>query len=269
MPNHLFVVLRATPVLLCILLGAGVALAAGSKSCDAFTTAQAELIAAQKDFMACTAATKGNFGKCKEKGRRVVDLTKQLKGGADAYCDSKPPCDDETLRPAMKTAKQWPTYIDPFPTTICEVKDDPDNCTVEKVFELMIGTPAAIGPAKDPESQTVEDCGILLLDAFTDPLLPKKYERPNPIRVDIDEEHHRVTNYTMPDHVFWPGLVIREIVERNGKIGVKTTGYGHEDVIKKWLVNLPTAGLAWAFCDGVLIGTYNKTYGGAQSDNDG
>jgi len=191
------------------------------------------------------------------------------------YFKSKPiedlppaPCDDETLRPAMKTANQFPTYLDLIPTTICEVEDDPDNCTVEKVFELMIGTPAAIGPAKDPESQTVEDCGVLVLDAFTDPLLPKRYEMPNRIKVDIDEEHHRVTNYTLPGHVFWPGLVIREIVERNGKIGVKTTGYGHEGIIKKWLVNLPTAGLAWAFCDGVLIGTYKKTYGEAKPDDD-
>jgi hypothetical protein len=182
-----------------------------------------------------------------------------------------PPCDDEQLRPAMKTAEQFPTYIDLFPTTICTVEDDPDDCTVENVFALLIENPAAIGPARDPEPRTVEDCSVLVLDSFTNLVAPKKYERieyDNPIKVDIDEEHHRITNYTMPGHVFWPGLVIREIVLRNGKVGVKTTGYGHEGIIKKWLVNLPAAGLTWSFCDGVLIGAYKNTYGDDDAEGD-
>lgn len=173
-----------------------------------------------------------------------------------------PPCDDEQLRPAMKAAGQWPTYLTAFPHTVCEVKDDP-NCTVENVFRLLIENPAAIGPAKNPETQTVEDCGVLVLDSFTNLVKPKKDERAeddNLIKVDIDEEHHRITNYTMPGHVFWPGQVIREIVLHDGKVGVKTTGYGHEGIIKKWVVNLVTSNPAWAYCDDVLIEAYKHEY---------
>jgi hypothetical protein len=42
---------------------------------------------------------------------------------------------------------------------------------------------------------------------------------------------------------------------------VKTTGYGHEGIITKWVVNLMTANPAWARCDDVLIEAYKHTYG--------
>jgi len=90
MPNRLFVLraLRSIWVLLWLLPGAGAALAAGTKTCPAFAKAQAELIAAQKEFTAC--AAKGKAAACKEKGKRVLELTKQLKGGPDDFCTPKP-----------------------------------------------------------------------------------------------------------------------------------------------------------------------------------
>jgi hypothetical protein len=171
------------------------------------------------------------------------------------------PCDEEELRATMPEPGQMPTYII-GPEKICDM-DDSDDCTVENVFDLLIETPAAIGPAKDPERQRVRDCGVLRLQSFTNVMKLEKHEKAeddNSIRVDIDEENHRIINYTMPGHVFWPGQVIRRVVAYGRNVGVQTTGYGREDVVKKWGLNLFTAGAVWSRADGALREAFEEAY---------
>jgi len=256
MPNHLVIswTLRATSVLLCILLGTGVALAAGSKPCDAFTEAQAELMAAQKDFLACATAAKGNSEKCREKGRRVVDLTKQLKSGADSYCDPKPPCEDEALRGTDKNEGSEPKYRES--STVCTITEKPQvvnlirisggACSVKNVFDVLIRTPSAIGPTTD-DDQPVENCGVLTLMGS------------NKIKVEIDEERHRVSNYTLPSHEFYPGRVIRQIVQDGNKVKVITIGTGTLKQPMK-AVNWATAPAIWLAADERLKVIFARAY---------
>ncbi len=167
------------------------------------------------------------------------------------------PCGDEQLRPTMPKPDQPPAYLG-YPSEICDTRTDRD-CTVENVFALLRENPAAIGPAKDPEGQVVENCGVLVLEAFTDPLLPRKYEADNRIKVEINQAHHRIINYTMPGHVFWPGQVHRQIVMLDGKVRVRTAGYGNENFLTRF-VNIPSGIVVWLMCDGVLKDAYKERY---------
>jgi hypothetical protein len=42
---------------------------------------------------------------------------------------------------------------------------------------------------------------------------------------------------------------------------VRTTGYGNENFLLKWGVNLPTGGVVWERADGFLREAYEETYG--------
>lgn len=185
-----------------------------------------------------------------------------LKYFSEPRVNLEPPCEDEELRPTLPQPGQMATYII-GPTKICDVEDSA-NCTVQNVFDVMIATPRAIGPVKDPDA-SVEDCGIVVLESFKNLLKPEQYEDAvddNPIRVDIDEDQHQVINSTMPGHVFWPGRVIRQVMvyDGNRKVGVKTTGYGRENVVKKWGVNLFSSGMVWERADGFLRQAYEEQY---------
>jgi hypothetical protein len=135
-----------------------------------------------------------------------------------------PPCGDETLRPTIPSPGQNPTYINLF-AKVCDTHDSA-NCTVPNVFAVMVATPRAIAPVKDPNA-SVENCGVLALDSFTNLPKPKDEQKPeddNYIRIEIDEANHRIINSTMPGHVFWPGRVIRQIVLFDGRLGCERQG---------------------------------------------
>jgi hypothetical protein len=75
---------------LSLLFAALPSLAAEKKPCSAYKKAQAELVAAQKDFLSCVAAAKGKGTACKAKGELVLALTAKLEPGAAALCDPGP-----------------------------------------------------------------------------------------------------------------------------------------------------------------------------------
>jgi hypothetical protein len=99
-------------------------------------------------------------------------------------------------------------------------------CTVENVFAVLLATPAAIGPLRKDvgQPQVVEDCGMLLLESIG---------ADNRIRTEIDERHHLIRNYTLPGHIFYPGSVIRFVVDINNRVDINTEGLGTENLLKK------------------------------------
>lgn len=131
------------------------------------------------------------------------------------------PCEDPMLRGTDRNDGPEPKYRESSP--VCTITDGSQlvngvsvrggACSVENVFEVLVRTPSAIGPTLDDE-QEVENCGVLNLAGS------------NRIRVEIDEAQHRVLNYTLPGHDFYPGRVIRQIVRVGDKVRVDTIGTG-------------------------------------------
>lgn len=166
------------------------------------------------------------------------------------------PCGDPELRGTDLNLGPKPKYHDS--TKICSISEEPqrigpllvgaDACSVEHVFGVMVRTPSTIAPADD--HQLVEDCGVLELTSVTSP---------NKIRVKIDEENHSITNMTMRGHVFYPGRVVRQVVEENGEVKVVTTGTGTVTgataVANDWL-----AKPIWFHADMNLILVWAATY---------
>lgn len=122
------------------------------------------------------------------------------------------PCNDPELVPALQTGDKVKYF---HPGVACRLSESP-NCTAAKVFEVLVATPSAVAPVKDGLAQTVTDCGVLVLMGD------------NKVKTEIDREHYIVTNYTMPGHVFWPGRVVRFVVEVDGRIDINTQGLGNE-----------------------------------------
>ncbi|MES1243873.1 MAG: hypothetical protein ABUT39_19870, partial [Acidobacteriota bacterium] len=96
--------------------------------------------------------------------RRIVDRDVLSLNECSTYFNGvAPPCNDPRLKEATKNDGE----IKYFHTgTVCR-RDESPNCTLAKVFEVMIASPSAIAPIKDGPLQRVENCGILKLKAFT------------------------------------------------------------------------------------------------------
>ena len=146
------------------------------------------------------------------------------------------PCNDPTLLPTMKTDGSMKYFHSGI---ACRENESP-NCTLDKVFEVMLATPSAIAPVKDiGTTQEVKECGILILKSFT-----KGFRGNNKIKTEIDFKNHSVTNYTMKGHVFYPGRVVRYLVEVDGRIDINTEGLGAEGSVKK-LINIGAANIPY------------------------
>jgi len=63
----------------------------------------------------------------------------------------------------------------------------------------------------------------------------------NPVALYIDEQNKCITNYTLPNHILYPGRVTRCIIEECDLIKVKTFGNG----LHKWGDNWGGARMAW------------------------
>ncbi|MGZ5440320.1 MAG: hypothetical protein ACXW4P_03935 [Thermoanaerobaculia bacterium] len=172
---------------------------------------------------------------------------------------TEPPCDDPELRATVPTAGTEPTYP-PSRTTVCVISDEPQKigdvlvpgsvCSVDAVFEVMSTTPAAIGPLnEDGRKQVVTDCGALSLESTI---------TPNMIRTQIDAATHRVTNSTLRGHIFYPGQVMRQIVETDGRVEVLTIGHGSADPITKGLNRWHGPGI-WEKVDEELLRAFAKS----------
>jgi hypothetical protein len=64
----------------------------------------------------------------------------------------------------------------------------------------------------------------------------------NPVMTYIDRPNYVVINYTLNDHIFSPGRVIRKIIQKCNKIYVQTIGEGLSD-------------------QGLIIATVNASFG--------
>jgi hypothetical protein len=133
------------------------------------------------------------------------------------------PCNDPNLVATMKAGDT----IKYTHTSIACRKEESGNCTIDNVFRVLLGTPSAIAPVKDIGTpQEVKECGILILRSFTKGALGN-----NKIKTKIDFKNHAITNLTMKGHVFYPGRVVRYLVEVDGRIDINTEGLGAEG---KW-----------------------------------
>jgi hypothetical protein len=107
-------------------------------------------------------------------------------------------------------------------TSICNVRQS-KYCTVENVFRIMLQTPGAVAPVVDSvRPADIQNCAVVQL--ITDPANLIGYD--NKIRMVIDPGHYSVTNYTLSDHVFYPGNIVRQIINWNGTIAIQTIGEG-------------------------------------------
>ena len=141
------------------------------------------------------------------------------------------PCNDANLQPTLETGDE----IKYFLTSVACRKRESKNCGIDNVFKVMLATPSSIAPVKDiGKPQTVKNCGILVLKSFTVGLMGN-----NLIKTEIDSERYAVTNYTMPGHVFYPGRVIRWLVDMGDRIDINTQGLGAES-FPKTIINIGT-----------------------------
>ena len=154
------------------------------------------------------------------------------------------PCNDPRISTSYDQGNpNYHKYVNP-PTVICR-KNESAICTVDKVFELMLETPSAIAPVS-PQRQVIISCGELSLMTF--PVNLAGYD--NRIKIVIDKAQHSVTNYTLPGHMFYPGQVVRHVVELNNAVQIETTGEGTGDF--RWFNLFFGAELVWPGADDAL-----------------
>jgi hypothetical protein len=84
--------------------------------------------------------------------------------------------------------------------------------TREKIFNIMISQMQYVAPTINTEPITQGKEVILFLD--------------NPINISFDTKNYSVVNHTLPGHIFYPGRVIRTVIEIEDAIAVKTVGEG-------------------------------------------
>lgn len=172
--------------------------------------------------------------------KRIVDRdVLSLNECARHFNGIAPPCNDPRLKEAMENDGEIKYF---HPGTVCR-RDESPNCTLAKVFEVLIASPSAIAPIKDGPLQRVENCGILKLKAFSG-ILKLNQRATNEIKTVIDRERYTVTNYTLPGHAFYPGRVVRWLVEVDGRIDINTQGLGKEDAVRE-IINIAAASHIW------------------------
>ncbi len=86
------------------------------------------------------------------------------------------------------------------------------KCTVDNVFDTMKSQKSFVTPTGQTAPVTTGSTTQI-------PML-------GTVKHAVDQANHRVTNTTEPDHQLHPGVVQREIVQRDDKIGVLTKGTG-------------------------------------------
>ncbi|SFF09274.1 hypothetical protein [Spirosoma endophyticum] len=136
----------------------------------------------------------------------------------------------------------------PVETQICDKSVDP-NCTVENVFNTMISENQFITPIPSdlpgidffdvdknysPKNKSVVSCGVVNLPALLIESLIKANEGvftlSNPVMTYIDRSNYIAMNYTLSDHIFSPGRVVRKVIQMCDKIYVITIGEGLSDI---------------------------------------
>jgi len=65
----------------------------------------------------------------------------------------------------------------------------------------------------------------------------------------VDKENNRVINITAPGHVFADGFVIRSVVERDGKISIRSFGEGVNQGSVSRALNIFAGGIAFQSLD--------------------
>lgn len=103
------------------------------------------------------------------------------------------------------------------------------SCNVQLVYNTMLSNASFLAPT---DSQVeVTNCTDLLLNT-----IPYwfNWSNRNPVTTTV-EDNNKIINYTLPNHMFHPGKVIRQISSMDGSIWVRTTGEGTGRL--KWINN--------------------------------
>lgn len=128
-------------------------------------------------------------------------------------------CNDNTILDAFNSnSDKYHCYT--IRTQICNQLLNP-NCTKENIYNIMKSNVSFQAPTDDVSP--VNDCGTFYLND-----VPWWYNilSNNPIKVKLNDSNFSATNYTLPNHMFHPGKVRRQIIVENNEIFIETNGEG-------------------------------------------
>jgi hypothetical protein len=183
----------------------------------------------------------------------TADVATSVAGGVIAYSigeptqalivvptldPKKPPCDNPSIQWSFSPDDPDHYHTYHYQSKICS-KSSP-WCTTETVYRVMLSDAQYIAPMSPFTHQPVRNCGQYNLAGATSP---------NPIIVGLDDWTHSVTNYTLPDHVFYPGTVRRRVFDDENSVYVDTFGEGTG--AERWWNQAMSRGL-WPAIDRLL-----------------
>jgi len=122
---------------------------------------------------------------------------------------------------------------------ICSTSDSP-SCTRENVYSRL-----RLFPTTVPEVQPVNTCDVTYIPGVGNVIF---YVNPSNLSV---------TNVTLPNHLLYPGQVIRAVIQEGDTIFIQTTGTG----TGRWpeLNGVAAAVFVWPIADGLIAAPYNST----------
>lgn len=89
------------------------------------------------------------------------------------------------------------------------------GCDVKTVFETMVSQVRFVAPSDD--ETPVVNCKVNYLAHVVGQ---------NPVRTVVDAKNSAIVNYTLEEHIFYPGKITRRVVQDGGAIFVTTEGEG-------------------------------------------
>ncbi|NEO74066.1 hypothetical protein [Moorena sp. SIO3H5] len=111
---------------------------------------------------------------------------------------------------------------------ICELTEK--GCTPENVFaEMMSQAQFTAPPRKEQDYNPVLDCMVVDLDVdyqFDNFARFWYWTKGDKIVVMVNKENLIAINYTLPTHIFFPGRIFRQVIEKDGAVWVSTIGEG-------------------------------------------
>lgn len=175
-------------------------------------------------------------------------------------CDDYPEIQDNysTLRPNYHEYK-------PAPCILCDTRITP-QCTLARVFEILVGNRQFIAPIKETGKVTNCTLSFVTLTELTEPSVACKGATASatfnqwitrqdlshePIVTTVDSKNFQVVNYTLKDHYLHDGKVVRQLVKDGPYIKIVTWGVGNNESLMKATVNQYQwlANCVWASVD--------------------
>lgn len=131
------------------------------------------------------------------------------------------PCDDKSIITTFDKGNDLYHWYEIPPKEICSELNN-KACTLDNAFKIMLAHPDTVAPVTS-NRQVIRNCGVVSLQTLV--FRAENYD--NLAKTVINQNAHSVTNYTLPSHMFYPGFVVRQLVETsNHSIVMETIGTG-------------------------------------------